>query len=89
MQEFPKDVDMNLLKIQITKLKEVVDVHYMQGWSVDEKTTNITFHVTVPGSLTMFEVDTLRKNIESILKERKIAIWTIQFESQHSSPTNV
>lgn len=66
----------------IKNLPGVVDVHLLQGWSLDEASLNITVHVVVPGDLKMSEADLLRKKIESFLKGKNISLSTIQMESE-------
>jgi len=82
VQQFPEGIEQANLINKIKVLKDVVDVHLLQGWSLDESTWNVTLHVVVPGEIRMFEADSLRKQIERILKEHKIALSTIQIESE-------
>lgn len=82
VQHFPEGIEREKLLEKVKHCQGVKDVHFLQGWSLDESTLNITLHVVVDGELRMREADTLRKNIESILKEAEISMWTIQMESE-------
>lgn len=82
VQHFPEEIQREQLLKQIKSCDGVKDVHYLQGWSLDESTFNVTLHVVVDGSMRMIDADKLRKNVEGFLKEAKISMWTIQLESE-------
>lgn len=83
LHQFPEGVQRETLIENIKNCPGVKDVHFIQGWSLDESTLNITLHVAVAGDMKMSEVDLLRKNIEDRLREMNISLWTIQFESDY------
>lgn len=80
MQTFPDHIDREGLIKELSSLKNVVDVHFIQGWSIDESSFNLTLHVKVPSDLRMNDVDILRSKIEAILKNEHVLYTTIQFE---------
>lgn len=82
VQEFPEDIEPDEIIALIRELPGIVDVHLLQGWSLDEATLNITVHVVVPGDLRMSEADLLRNKIEALLKGKGITLSTIQMESE-------
>lgn len=81
VQHFPEEIQREQLLKQIKSCDGVKDVHYLQGWSLDESTINVTLHVVVDQEMKMGEADKLRKQIEKFLMEAKINLWTIQMES--------
>lgn len=83
LHQFPEGVQREALIENIKSCPGVKDVHFIQGWSLDESTLNITLHVAVAGDMKMSEVDLLRKNIEERLRKMNISLWTIQFESDY------
>lgn len=82
VQEFPENIEPDVIVARIKSLPGVMDVHLLQGWSLDEVTLNVTVHVVVPGNLMMSEADKLRNEIEALLKREKISLSTIQMESE-------
>lgn len=80
MQTFPDYIDREELIKRLLSLENVMDVHFIQGWSIDESSFNLTLHVKVPSDLRMSDVDVLRFNIERILKDEHVLYATIQFE---------
>jgi len=80
MQGFPENVNQTQITNDIKKLENVIDVHLVQGWSIDESNFNLTLHVHVSPQLTMEKVDVLRSNIETLLKNNHVYFSTIQFE---------
>ena len=85
LQSFPAHLDRDALITQIAKLPLVEDVHFLQGWSVDDTLSTITLHIRVSAELRIREVDHLRFEIEEILSRSKIGYSTIQFESNECS----
>lgn len=81
LQSFPEHVDREDLMLRISKLELVEDVHFLQGWSMDDTLTTVTLHIRVSAELKVKEIDHLRFEIEDILSHSKIRYSTIQFES--------
>src|SRR5690606_13475836 len=86
VQHFPEGIEREKLLNDIKQIAGVIDVHFLQGWSLDESTLNITLHIVVSGEMKMIEADNLRRQIEKHLKKLGVSLWTIQLESDgHSS----
>lgn len=81
VQHFPEGIEREKLLERIKTCAGVQDVHFLQGWSLDESTVNVTLHVVVDEEMKIGEADKLRKKIESFLQEAEISMWTIQMES--------
>jgi cobalt-zinc-cadmium efflux system protein len=73
MQAFPVGLSMENVKSELTKVKDVLDVHYIQGWSMDEEFHSLTFHVIVPDEKTVKELDAMKITIKSLLFDMKIS----------------
>lgn len=82
VQQFPEGIEPEEIIKEIKELSGIVDVHLLQGWSLDESTLNVTLHVVVPGDMLMREADTLRHEIEKILQNKEVTLSTIQIESE-------
>lgn len=80
LQVFPENIDPEVISKEISSFEKVLDVHFIQGWSLDDSYFNLTLHVKVSAELQMKEVDKLRGKIELFLKNKKILYTTIQFE---------
>ncbi len=80
MQAFPKDLDMDQLKSELIKIDGVEDIHFIQGWSLDEESHSLTFHVSVSDELKVRELDKLKQVIKSRLFDMKVSNSVIEFE---------
>lgn len=89
LQAFPSKLNREKLVNEISAFKNVLGVHFIQGWSLDDTYFNLTFHVKVSSELQMKEVDNLRMEIEHFLRSKKIAYTTIQFEGNECSTENM
>ncbi len=82
LQRFPEDLDLSELTKKIKSLQLVADIHAIKGWSIDDNTFYLRFHVQVPSQTLMKEVDLLKKEIKTILEAHKVKYSTIEFESE-------
>lgn len=80
LQAFPDTLNREELIRDLLKMAHVIDVHLLQGWSVDEASFNLTLHVKVDADLRMRDVDDLRLEIQAYLKKKNVVYSTIQFE---------
>lgn len=80
LQAFPENLNRETIMKELSSFENVLDIHFIQGWSVDESNFNLTLHVKVPSDLQMKDVDILRNKMEAYLKENNILYTTIQFE---------
>lgn len=80
LQVFPANLDREMIVKEISSFEEVLDVHFIQGWSLDDSYFNLTLHIKVSSELQMKEVDNLRRKIEFFLQTKQVLYTTIQFE---------
>jgi cobalt-zinc-cadmium efflux system protein len=69
MQAFPEKFNREAVLQDLLKFEQVLDIHFIQGWSVDESTYSLSLHVKVPSEMQMREVDVLRAKMEAYLDE--------------------
>lgn len=81
LQKFPDDIELATIKEKILKLELVGDIHAIKGWSIDDETYYLRFHIRVPGETKIIDIDTLKLKIKSILTQHKVQYSTIEFES--------
>lgn len=82
LQAFPENISREIIIKELSSFDNVHDIHFIQGWSLDESNFNLTLHVKVSSSLLMKDVDILRKRMEAYLREKHILFTTIQFEGE-------
>ena len=82
LQRFPDDLELAKIKDEILELNLVKDIHAIKGWSIDDETYYLRFHIQVPKDTIIQQVDSLKAEIKSILKDHKVKYSTIEFESQ-------
>lgn len=81
LQKFPDQLELKKIKDQLLAFKLVVDIHAIRGWSIDDETYYLRFHVRVPEDTLISEIDKLKIDIKNILIEQNVKYSTIEFES--------
>lgn len=81
LQRFPEDLNLKEITDKIQMLKLVDDIHAIKGWSIDDETFYLRFHVKVPPETQMQVVDQLKNEIKFILEKHHVQYSTIEFES--------
>lgn len=82
LQKFPDELEFEKLKKEIVKLDLVKDIHAIKGWSIDDSTFYLRFHVLVPQETTIEKIDVLKAQIKETLKEYRVQHSTVEFESE-------
>ncbi len=82
LQKFPDELEFEKLKKEIVQLDLVKDIHAIKGWSIDDSTFYLRFHVLVPKQTTIEKIDVLKAQIKEVLKEYKVQHSTVEFESE-------
>lgn len=82
LQKFPDNLEIAKIKDEILAFELVEDIHAIKGWSIDDETYYLRFHVRVPKETTIGEVDVLRPKIKDVLLKRNVKFSTLEFESQ-------
>ena len=80
MQAFPTNFNREAVMTDLLKLEHVLDIHFIQGWSVDETSYSLSLHVRVAADLQVRQVDVLRSKMETYLRDKHVIYSTIQFE---------
>lgn len=81
MQAVPDHIEIDEIVDELHKIKNVVRVHHVHAWCLDENNINFEAHVNIEDML-VSETKELLKEIEMELKEHGITHATIQFEFQ-------
>ncbi len=81
LQKFPDELEFEQLKKEVIELELVNDIHAVKGWSIDDTTYYLRFHVLVPEETKIWTVDSLKVKIKEILKKYNVTYSTIEFES--------
>lgn len=83
LQKFPDELEMEQIKNEILKLDLVEDIHEVKGWSIDDTTYYLRFHILVPETTIIGAIDSLKTQIKNILRTHNVTYSTIEFESHH------
>ena len=81
LQKFPDELEFEQLKNEVMELDLIKDIHAVKGWSIDDTTYYLRFHVLVPEETKIGAVDSLKVKIKEILKKYNVTYSTIEFES--------
>lgn len=81
LQKFPDELELGKLKQEVLELELVEDMHAVKGWSIDDSTYYLRFHLLVAEDTKIGTVDKLKIKIREILKTYNVAYSTIEFES--------
>lgn len=82
LQQFPDDLELEKLKLELRRIPEVVDIHSIQAWSIDSISHSLSLHVVVESSMSMEELDKLKKNIRHVLSHYRVLHSSIEFEGK-------
>ena len=78
MEGSPKCLDMDIIKNEVSSIKEVKDIHHIHIWSLKHNKHYITFHIKIDK---ISETHIILKKIKDILRDKfGIAHSTIQVE---------
>ena len=81
LQKFPDDLELASIKEQIINMDLVSDIHAIKGWSIDSNTYYLRFHIQVPSSTVIEDIDGLKVKIKQLLEKYNVKYSTIEFES--------
>ena len=81
LQKFPDNLELEKIKEKILEFNLVEDIHAIKGWSIDDETYYLRFHIRVPEDTIIKELDVLKSKIKRILYENNVKYSTIEFES--------
>ena len=82
LQKFPDGLELVKIKGKLEEFDLVKGVHAFKGWSIDDSTYYLRFHVLVPADTTIRDVDLLKGKIKDLLRESSVHYSTIEFESE-------
>ncbi|MAF91134.1 MAG: cation transporter [Bdellovibrionaceae bacterium] len=82
LQKFPDELEFEQLKKEIMDFDLVYDIHAVKGWSIDDSTYYLRFHVLVPEETKIGTVDSLKIKVKEILKTYNVTYSTIEFEAK-------
>lgn len=82
MQAFPSELKIEKVKEELLKIDGVEGIHYIQGWSMDEQSHSLTFHVTVSDEMIVRDLDKIKLKIKSTLFDMSVKTSVIEFEGQ-------
>jgi len=80
LQKFPDNLELEKIKEKILEFNLVEDIHAIKGWSIDDETYYLRFHISVPEDTVIKELDLIKIKIKTILNESKVKYSTIEFE---------
>lgn len=82
LQKFPEELKLEQIKKELIEFQLILDIHEFKGWSLDSESFYLRFHVSLPESTTIKEIDELRVTIKAVLKKYNVEFSSIEFESK-------
>lgn len=81
MQATPDSIDLKLIKVDLEKIPEVLNIHHVHAWNLTDKKIHFESHVDLKNDLKLSDAHKVRDKIEHLLSEKyQINHFTIQFE---------
>jgi cobalt-zinc-cadmium efflux system protein len=81
MQTAPDKLDLESIKKDIELLPEVLNIHHIHAWNLNEQEIHFEGHIDLNKDLQVSQTDKIRKKIESLLTEKyNIVHFTLQME---------
>ncbi|MEH0862438.1 cation diffusion facilitator family transporter [Halobacteriovorax sp. DPLXC-1] len=81
LQHFPDEIEMNTIKEEVEALELVKDMHAIKGWSLDNESFYLRFHILVAPETKARDLDILKQSIKEVLSSHHVVYSTIEFES--------
>jgi cobalt-zinc-cadmium efflux system protein len=90
MQSTPQKLDLENIKKDIESLPEVLNIHHIHAWGLNEREIYFEGHIDINKDLQMSETDRVRKKIELLLAEKyQISHFTLQMEFRCCDDTDM
>jgi cobalt-zinc-cadmium efflux system protein len=81
MQDTPPNVDLQHIRTFIEKDERIRNIHHIHVWNLTDNRIYFEAHVNLMNDLQLSSVDTIRSEVETILKQKfDIHHTTLQFE---------
>lgn len=80
VEKVPSNIDIDVIKEEVKKLNNIIDVHHIHVWSIDGNEILLTMHVLISKSVTKKNYENVKKSIKECLLEKGINHSTIEFE---------
>lgn len=81
LEKTPSDINTELIKNEISKIKNVLDVHHIHMWSIDGNSTCFTSHIKINKNLSDKEIESIKHEIKHLLLDLNISHTTLEFET--------
>jgi len=89
MQFTPKDIDILDIRDQITRIKDVRNIHHVHFWQLNDKDVFFEAHIDIENDIHISEFQKILTKIEVILNDHKITHYNIQPEFSRNDPKNL
>lgn len=80
VESVPSNIDIDKVASKVKDIQEVVDVHHIHIWSLDEEEVFLTMHVQIGKNVTKKNYEEVKSKIKEVLKEEGIGHSTIEIE---------
>lgn len=70
MQSTPHNINVDELKKEVEKIKEVKNLHHLHIWKLDDKQVHLESHIDFKDNLLMSEMMAVKLEVENILKNK-------------------
>tara|TARA_R110000868_G_scaffold132380_6_gene343262 strand:+ start:2895 stop:3770 length:876 start_codon:yes stop_codon:yes gene_type:complete len=81
LQKFPDKLEIDKIQAKLIQFDLIKDIHGIKGWSIDDETYYLRFHVKVPEGTDIGQLDELNLEIKSLLTIYDVKYSTVEFES--------
>lgn len=89
MQFSPNDLDISIICNEITEIDEIINVHHVHFWQLNDKDLFFEAHIDLENNMTITEFQNILLNIEIILKKNNISHCNIQPEFSATDSKNM
>ena len=80
MQGTPAEIEQEQIIQKLKEINDITNIHDLHIWSLDEEYNVLTVHIILNEILSTEKLVELKKQIRTVLKEKKIQHATIEFE---------
>jgi len=78
----PDNVDVQKVKDEVTKMKDVRDFHHLHIWALSTSQNALTGHLVVSNTISLAEVEKIKHDVKHVLEHLNISHATIEIETE-------
>lgn len=81
LEKMPTNIYMDHIENKIKEINEINNIHHLHIWTLDGNVNCLTAHINVDSKLSLKEVEKIKNDVKSLLKDENIHHSTLEIET--------